>query len=241
MRYAIISDIHSNQEAFERILSALEIENIEKFICLGDLVGYGANPNECVERVKELTDLVIAGNHDYASCGLTDTKYFNPVAKQAIFWTESVLKEEYREYVKNLGLTLKIKDTFFVHSSPSEPAEWQYIFSLDDAIFEFRYFEEKICFIGHSHIAFAIKEKQGRYSAIEGEEFTIDTNAKYIVNVGSVGQPRDLDPRASCVVFDNERKSVKFIRSEYDIEKAQKKILDAGLPHFLAERLKYGR
>lgn len=241
MRYAIISDIHSNLEALERILSALEIENIEKFICLGDLVGYGANPNECVERVKELTDLVIAGNHDYASCGMTDTKYFNPVAKRAISWTESVLTEENKEYIKNLGLTLKIKDAFFVHSSPSEPATWQYIFSLDDAIFEFQYFEEKICFIGHSHIAFAIRERGRRYSVVEWKEFPINTNARYIINVGSVGQPRDLDPRACCVVFDNERKSIKFIRSEYDIEKAQKKILDAGLPRFLADRLKHGR
>lgn len=214
---------------------------MDQWICLGDLVGYGANPNECIDIVRDLTPLVIAGNHDRAAVGLTNTNYFNPIAKAAIVWTGRILRGENKKYLKGLGLTLTVGNSHFTHSSPSNPSAWQYIFSLDDAVYEFSHFKEKICFIGHSHLAFAIKEDEGRYQIIEDSEFFFEENHRYLINVGSVGQPRDLDPRSCCVLWDDEVGTLRFVRVEYDVEKVQKKIIDAGLPQFLADRLRYGR
>lgn len=236
----MISDVHSNLEALEKVISHVE-KSVDRWICLGDLVGYGANPNECVEIVRELTSLVIAGNHDRAAVGLTNINYFNPIARAAIIWTGRTLRKENKEYLKKLELTLKIGNSYFVHSSPSNPSAWQYIFSLDDAVYEFSHFEEQMCFIGHSHLAFAIKENGGQYQIVEEPNFSVDKNHRYLINVGSVGQPRDLDPRACCVVWDDESRTIQFHRVEYEVQKVQKKILDAGLPQFLADRLKYGR
>lgn len=236
----MISDIHSNLEALERVIEKVG-KSVDQWICLGDLVGYGANPNECVEIIRDLTSHVIAGNHDRAAVGLTNTNYFNPIAKAAIVWTGRILRKENKEYLKKLKLTLKLGNSYFVHSSPSNPSAWQYIFSLDDAVYEFSHFKEMICFIGHSHLAFAIKQDGGQYRIIEDSEFSLNEEHKYLINVGSVGQPRDLDPRACCVVWDDEIGALHFFRVEYEVEKVQKKIVDAGLPQFLADRLKYGR
>lgn len=236
----MISDVHSNLEALERVIESVE-KSVDRWVCLGDLVGYGANPNECVEIVRDLTSYVIAGNHDRAAVGLTSTDYFNPLAKSAIVWTGRMLRKENRKYLKNLELTLRLGNSYFTHSSPSNPSAWQYIFSLDDAVYEFSHFKEKTCFIGHSHLAFAIREHEGEYQIIEDSRFSLTENHRYLINVGSVGQPRDLDPRACCVLWDDEVGTLQFVRVEYDIEKVQKKIVDAGLPQFLADRLKYGR
>jgi len=236
----LISDIHSNLEALDSVVETIG-KSVDRWICLGDTVGYGANPNECVEIVRELTGHAIAGNHDRAAVGLTDSDYFNPIAKAAIVWTGRILKKENRRYLKSLELTMKIEDSYFVHSSPSNPSSWQYIFSLDDAVHEFSHFTERICFVGHSHLAFAIKEHQEHYQVVEDREFHLSKSDRYLVNVGSVGQPRDLDPRACSVIWDDENSILRFIRVEYDVERAQKKIVDAGLPQFLADRLKYGR
>jgi len=194
-----------------------------------------------VETIRELTPHVIAGNHDRAAVGLTSINYFNPIAKAAIVWTGRVLRKENKEYLKKLKLTLGIDNSYLVHSSPSDPSAWQYIFSLDDAVYEFSHFKEQICFIGHSHLAFAILEGGGDYRIVEEPKFTLNAEQRYLINVGSVGQPRDLDPRACCVVWDSEEHTLEFVRVEYEVEKVQEKIVEAGLPQFLADRLKYGR
>ncbi len=236
----MISDVHSNLEALEKVIESIE-KSVDQWVCLGDIVGYGANPNECIEIVRDLTPHVVTGNHDRAAVGLTKTDYFNPMARSAIVWTGRTLRKENKEYLRNLELTLKLGDGYFVHSSPSNPSTWQYIFSLDDAVYEFSHFTERTCFIGHSHLAFAIREDGGQYQIIEDSRFSIDENRRYLVNVGSVGQPRDLDPRSCCVIWDDEIGTIQFVRVEYDIEKVQKKITDAGLPPFLADRLRHGR
>jgi diadenosine tetraphosphatase ApaH/serine/threonine PP2A family protein phosphatase len=232
--------VHSNLEALESVIEVLG-KSVDTWVCLGDIVGYGANPNECVEIVRDLSTHVIAGNHDRAAVGLTDSDYFNPIAKSAIVWTGRTLKEENRKYLKTLELTMTINDSYFVHSSPSNPSSWQYIFSLDDAVHEFSYFREKLCFVGHSHLAFTIREHEGHHQVVEDLEFTLNKSDRYLVNVGSVGQPRDLDARACCVTWDDEASIIRFIRTEYDVTKVQEKIIGAGLPQFLADRLKYGR
>lgn len=214
---------------------------VDAFVCLGDIVGYAANPNECVEIVRNLTSHVIAGNHDRAAVGLTNTDYFNPIAKSAIVWTARTLSKENAQYLKGLQLTLKLGNAHFVHSSPSDPSSWQYIFALDDAVYEFKHFEEAICFVGHSHLVFAIEESAGRHRMMEGPELVLKRECRYLINVGSVGQPRDLDPRASCAVWDDEVGILRLLRFEYQVEDTQRKITDAGLPQPLADRLACGR
>ncbi len=241
MRYGIISDIHSNLEALKRVLDQLEEEAIDKYICLGDVVGYAANPNECVEIVRGLTDLVVAGNHDYAAIGQTDISFFNPVAAEAAIWTGKALSEGNASYLRHLELFFVLKDLFFVHSSPSTPELWYYVLSLNDAKQGFSTFEEKICFLGHTHQPITFTERAGRYGIIEGPSFKIEDDCRYIVNVGSVGQPRDSDPRACYAIYDSDEQVVEIKRLAYEIEIAQEKIKEAGLPEFLAQRLALGR
>lgn len=241
MRYGIISDIHSNLEALKRVLDQLKDESIDRYICLGDIVGYAANPNECADMVREVTDLVIAGNHDYAAIGLTDISFFNPVAAQAAIWTGKALSPDNTNYLKNLRLSFALEDLLFVHSSPSNPELWHYILSLNDAKQEFSLFRERICFLGHTHYPVTFTERSGKYGVIEDPSFRIQEDYRYIVNVGSVGQPRDLDPRASYAIYDPDQRVVEIKRLPYEIEVTQDRIRKAGLPEFLAQRLELGR
>ncbi|MCK5120004.1 MAG: metallophosphoesterase family protein [Candidatus Latescibacteria bacterium] len=240
MRYGIISDIHGNLEALHAVLDHLSRERIERYVCLGDLVGYGANPNECVALVRELTDWVIAGNHDWVAVGLADNRAFNPHAKNAALWTARCLTEEHRSYLCSLPLKRSDGDFLFVHSTPEAPERWRYILSSHEAGKHFDVLNAQICFIGHSHrpVVFALNDEE--HVLVLGTDFRIKPNWKYIVNVGSVGQPRDGDPRAAYAVFDAEETTVEIKRVSYDIEKAQQKIRGAGLPDIEAERLAYG-
>lgn len=241
MRYAIISDIHSNLEALKRVLEQLKEESINKYVCLGDIVGYAANPNECVDTVRALTDMVIAGNHDYAAVRLTDISFFNPVAAQAAIWTGKTLTHENKDYLTNLGLSFSLENLFFVHSSPRNPELWYYVLSLNDAKEGFSVFEEKICFLGHTHQPITFTERAGRYGVVEDSTFAIKEEYRYMVNVGSIGQPRDSDPRACYVIYDTDEQLVEIRRLPYEVETAQEKIRQAGLPEFLARRLELGR
>lgn len=240
MRYGIISDIHSNLEALEKVLSELERESIDRYVCLGDIVGYAANPNECVELVRNLTDLVIAGNHDHAAVGLTDLGFFNPEAAKAALWTGENLKEENADYLRGLELALTLEDIVFVHSSPFHPERWYYVLSLNDAIRAFLSFKEMICFLGHSHVPATFTTRAERYGIVEQPSFKIEKEYRYVVNVGSVGQPRDYDPRACYAIYDTGEQAVGIKRVAYLIEAAQKKIKKVGLPEFFAKRLELG-
>jgi len=239
MRVAIISDIHSNLEALEAVLEDAGEQRIDEFYCLGDIVGYGANPNECLQRVRDLTEQVVAGNHDHAVVGLTDISYFNLHARRAVTWTTETLLKEHSEYLRRLPFSLQRGQIFLVHATPSDPPAWNYLLSSQIARDEFETFDGQLCFIGHSHqpIIFSRREGDQRWPA---ELYTCRPDDRYIINVGSVGQPRDGDPRASYAILDDQRGTVQLRRVKYDIQTAQRKILQAGLPPLLAVRLAHG-
>jgi predicted phosphodiesterase len=233
MRLAVLSDIHSNLQGLQKSLEIVSQKNVDAVVCLGDLIGYGANPNECIELVRKTTEHILLGNHDEAAIELSKTEYFNPLARTAAEWTSKELTKEHVEFIQRLPFTLELDGSLFVHSSPYEPAEWHYILSPADAQFNFYYFTQPVCFLGHSHVP-AIYCDDGR-----SREFL--PGKKFIINVGSVGQPRDNDWRLSLGIFDTEAGTYENIRSEYDVEEAAERIRNAGLPRPLADRLLVGR
>jgi predicted phosphodiesterase len=241
MKYALLSDIHGNVEAFQAVLGNLEREKVDQVFFLGDIVGYGADPEECIKLLEGLTTWVVAGNHDWASVGLTDYSNFNPVAKTAIEWTKRKLSVPYQHYLTHLPLLLTCHNVTLVHASPYHPEEWNYVFSLSEASFNFCCYEQQICFIGHSHRPIAFEQdKEGRIALLSYTSFTLKDSHRYIINVGSVGQPRDGDTRAAYGIYDLDQSRFTLKRIPYDITGAQKKIIEAGLPHFLALRLAEG-
>jgi predicted phosphodiesterase len=236
MRVAILSDIHGNLEALHVVMSFIEENDIDDIYCLGDIVGYGPNPNECVELISEKCSKVVIGNHDHAALGLTSTEYFNDFAKISTYWTSINLTSDNKEYLLSLDFTQNSENYLLVHSTPSEPVMWHYIISEMDAKHEFRQFKQKICFIGHSH--FPIIFYKSGYS--REQRVNLDQSNKYIVNVGSVGQPRDGNPKTCFCVYNTEIEEIEYIRLDYEIDKTREKIVRAGLPVFLADRLLKG-
>ncbi|HIE05517.1 MAG TPA: metallophosphoesterase [bacterium (Candidatus Stahlbacteria)] len=235
MRIGIISDIHSNLEALNKVLAEIAKEGVEEVWCLGDVVGYGADPNECVDLVRDRCRVCIGGNHDWASIGKTDITYFNPVAKAAVLWTKDELTEANIRFLEQLDLEWKDDRFLLVHATPSAPDKWHYLFDRAEYQKEFDHFKETVCFIGHSHIPGFVDDRlKLHYPPLD-----LDPKSRYIINVGSVGQPRDGDPRASFAIVDNNR--IELRRVGYDVDKTREKILKAGLPVFLAERLMVGR
>jgi putative phosphoesterase len=240
VRYGIFSDIHSNLEAFDEVIKAYKKEKIDKYLCVGDIVGYAADPKECITRLKQINAETIAGNHDWAAVGLTETTYFRPVAKQAILWTVKQLNDEEKDFLKSLKLVYENKDLIMVHGTLNQPEEFYYLLDIDSAQATFDLMKKNICFVGHSHVTgIFIKDKE-KISYINQSDIAITPDKKYIVNVGSVGQPRDRDNRATYCVFDTEKQEVYLKRVNYDIQAAQEKIIHTGLPSILAERLASG-
>ena len=245
MRYGILSDIHGNLEALQACLDALSSEKIDGYLCLGDIVGYGANPNECLELVWGLTSEVVAGNHDHAAVGKLDVLSFNHNAAEAAFWTMQRLTRSGGQYLRDLPLTRRYDHLLAVHATPSQPERWLYLLSLENARTEFEAFPDgvTVCVIGHTHtpVVFewngvsrsGLRLAQGAYPIREG--------CRYLVNVGSVGQPRDGDPRAACGIYDTDAAIIEIKRVDYDFASTQKKIRKAGLPDALATRLGVGR
>jgi diadenosine tetraphosphatase ApaH/serine/threonine PP2A family protein phosphatase len=242
MKYALLSDIHSNLEAFQAVINDLESEHVDHVCFLGDIVGYGADPDQCIDLLRGLTSRVVAGNHDWAAVGLTDTTYFNPAAKSAIDWTSEQISPSHRKFLKNLPLTHMLPPIQLVHATPSKPEAWNYLFSLREASDSFNNCEQQICFIGHSHspVVF-VENREGKVSVLPDSSFQVRDEHRYIINVGSVGQPRDDDPRAAYGIYDSEKSSFTLKRVVYPVEDTQKKIVEAGLPPFLASRLSEGR
>jgi diadenosine tetraphosphatase ApaH/serine/threonine PP2A family protein phosphatase len=241
MRIALLSDIHSNLEALEAVLAESDALGANAVYCLGDVVGYGASPNECVERIRERASLCLAGNHDHAAVDLLDAEGFNEDARRAVSWTAHALSPENAAYLRSLPLTQRSRDVLYVHAAPSEPGAWDYILRLDDARYEFEQAQVRLCFFGHTHRQVAYEQRDGHVGLVSRLEFAADDGARYLVNVGSVGQPRDGDPRAAFTIYDEERETVRFLRVAYDIQKAAQRIAAAGLPDLLAYRLLLGR
>jgi len=242
MKAAIISDIHSNLEALLVVLKDIKKRRLKSIFCLGDLVGYGANPNECIDLCIKESKMIVAGNHDWAAVDKTDVATFNPVAAKAIRWTKEKISKDGVNRIKGLELTGKMDNLLLVHATPKNPAKWSYLFTLDDYEREFSHFDEQLCFIGHSHIPAAVfQDANGYCDLVRDNPFPIVAKRRYIVNVGSVGQPRDMDPRASYAIYDGNNNSIEIVRLDYNIPLAQQKIIMAGLPEVLADRLLAGR
>ncbi len=240
MRLVVISDIHANLEAFQAILTRIDEIKPDKILCLGDIVGYGPNPNECVEIVKKRVNISLSGNHEYGVLGRTDLRTFSENARIACEWTREVLSEENFAYMRELPVSCVDEGMFLVHSTPLNPERWNYVFTARDASFQFSGFGESICLLGHSHVPACFEEGGGICTLSESNPLYLKEGRKYIINIGSVGQPRDYDPRASFGVIDTEEKRVQLIRVSYEIEVVQRKIINRGLPLFLAARLKIG-
>lgn len=244
MRYFIFADVHGNIEALEAVLDLAHQEKIDHYLFLGDLVGYGASPNEVINRVADLKPLtLVRGNHDKAVAGLESTDMFNPVAAMAIEWTKNHLRPESKEFLTNLKKgPLKIDHFLTIcHGAPFD--EDYYIFGEFDAAEAFDYLRTAIGFFGHTHFPVIYRLKNGQ---LEGQllvgnmEIYLEPKVRYLINPGSVGQPRDRNPLASCALYDSEKRLLQIYRVKYDIASAQRKILAAKLPPSLAERLSLG-
>ena len=242
MRYAILGDIHSNLAAFTAVLEDLEKRGgFDKIWCLGDVVGYGPEPHECIELLKQFNHLCVAGNHDWAAIGNIDTNDFNEDAALANNWTSNQLIPSDKDYIKSLELIVVEGDFTLVHGSPREPI-WEYLISTNIAQDNLKFFETRICLVGHSHIPLVFDIFGDKADLQElGDEVSITGDKhRLILNPGSVGQPRDSDPRASYAIYNSESKAIYHYRVDYDIKATQGKMTELGLPEFLIQRLSNG-
>jgi diadenosine tetraphosphatase ApaH/serine/threonine PP2A family protein phosphatase len=243
MRYILISDIHGNLEALQAALSfAKNLEPFELY-CLGDVVGYGADPNECLRLMKDDANLILAGNHDLAVAGVISSADFNPIAQTAVEWTRRALDEEELTTLSNLPLVYIDGDYCFAHATPIDPMSFGYIRTLEDVADVLSSIGQRFCFVGHTHLPVLVRmdEKKGRLEIIQDSQVRIEDGYRYFVNVGSIGQPRDNNPDACMVILDEEVGTLEFFRVPYDISACQDKILSEGLPSYLAERLVLAR
>jgi diadenosine tetraphosphatase ApaH/serine/threonine PP2A family protein phosphatase len=240
MTTALISDIHGNLEALDAVLAEIQARGPRRVICLGDVVGYGASPNECLAKVRKHCEMVLLGNHDAAASGGPEAARFNIYARVAAEWTAKTLTRENREYLQRLPVTSSQGSYYLVHASPACPRDWEYLLDRFDAEPQFHYFTEPICFIGHTHQPAVYMADPAGCKSLPLSNVTLEPDRRYIVNVGSVGQPRDHDPRACFAVYHEAAGVVEFVRVPYDIEGAQAKIRAAQLPEVLAARLATG-
>lgn len=242
MRYAILGDIHSNLTALQAVLQDIDSRGgFDKIWCLGDVVGYGPEPRECIDLLRQYDHLCVAGNHDWAAISKIDTSDFNPDAAQACHWTGQQLTKEDIEFLQNLPLRHCHDDFTLVHGSPREPI-WEYLLSLEVAKDNFAYFETDFCLVGHSHVPLVFKHigNTVAYRKLqESADLELGKN-RLIINPGGVGQPRDGDPRASYAVYDTEARTIYHYRVEYDIAATQRKMSQHKLPPRLISRLSLG-
>lgn len=242
MRYCVFSDVHGNLEACEAFLGDCAKEKPDLYVCLGDIVGYGADPVACIAAVKGISpEVLIAGNHEWGVLGLLETEWFNEDAAVAIEWTKGVVKKDDLEYIKTFGIIHESGRCAFVHGSPEQPAKFRYVLDGKDADMAMKFSKTPLIFVGHSHVPGVYYFNKGAVRSAKSPKVSLDSGVKYLINAGSVGQPRDGDPRLSYAIYDDEERTVEIKRAPYDIGTAQAKILKAGLPSRLASRLAAGR
>jgi predicted phosphodiesterase len=241
MRYAIFSDIHANLEALEAVLRDAEEQKCSHYICLGDVVGYNANPHECTARVRDMDCPIVKGNHDEQASLIESSRDFNELAEAAIEWTREHLTKEDKAWLRDLRMQRQVRDFTIVHATLDTPAQWGYVFNNLDAAASFTYQHTAVCFFGHTHVPMAFIKDDSGVRRVRVDQLRIELAKKYFINVGSVGQPRDGDWRAAYCIYDLDHENVEQRRLKYDLQTAQKKIIDAGLPSLLAERLALGR
>jgi diadenosine tetraphosphatase ApaH/serine/threonine PP2A family protein phosphatase len=243
MRYAIIADIHANLAAFTAVLSDIEHKGgVDEIWCLGDIIGYGPDPHQCIELLQRYKHVCVAGNHDWAAIGKADASFFNPLAAAACQWTAQQLSPEDVRYLEGLPLTIEKDDFTLVHGSPMEPI-WEYVISTGIALRNFAFFQSPFCLVGHSHVPVVFKYEDGSCVPIQlspGIGIVLG-KSRMIINPGGVGQPRDGDPRASYAIYESESRVIRLYRIPYDIGETQDKMMKAGLPIHLITRLKAGR
>lgn len=239
-RIALFGDIHANLEGLTAVLDDAREAGCTDSICMGDIVGYNADPVACLERVRELNCPVIKGNHDDDASTTHSLESMNPVAATALTWTREQLDEEQKAYLRRLRMVRQVEDFTVVHSTLDQPAAWNYVTNRFDAMSNFSYQFTQVCFHGHTHVP-RVYAKGSKVVEMLPDVVEIEPDAKYFINVGSVGQPRDGDWRACYAIYDLQEKRVIFRRVEYDIETAQRKIREAQLPEMLADRLADGR
>ena len=241
MKYALIADIHANLEGLEVVLEDAKKNNCTHYVCLGDVVGYNPNPKECMKIVRDIGMPCIMGNHDEYCAGDIDLTGFNPHAGHAIKWTRDQLSDEERDWLRRLKDLRMIANFTIVHATLDAPKRWGYVMSKLDAAASFTYQNTGVCFFGHTHVPLAFIREKNSITGGKYDKLTVEKGKKYLINVGSVGQPRDGDPRAAYVIYNLEEGTIELRRLDYDLEKTQAKILDAGLPERLANRLALGK
>ncbi|MBC7979204.1 MAG: metallophosphoesterase family protein [Armatimonadetes bacterium] len=240
MRTAIFGDIHANLEALQAVLADAASQHVTDFVCLGDVVGYNADPVACLNLIRDMGCPTVKGNHDQDASENHPLDTMNQVAASALQWTREQLDDDQRLWLKRLRMVRQVSDYTVVHSTLDQPVNWNYVTNRFDAMSNFSYQFTQLCFHGHTHIP-RVYVKSDKVREVPAESVTIEPDAKYFINVGSVGQPRDGDPRACYAIYDLPSKLIVFRRVEYDIPKTREKILAAGLPPMLAERLADGR
>lgn len=242
MRIGAFSDVHSNLEALTAVSHFLKQEGTQQLLCLGDVVGYGPDPEACIKLLQTVRARIVAGNHDWGVAGRTPIHQFNHLARFALQWTRKHLTLAHRLFLKNLPLTFDLGPLHLVHAAPSAPNRWDYIFTVEDALSEMGAFTTDICLIGHTHIPLFIEQISNKPPReITDSSFPLRPNARYLINLGSVGQPRDGDPRSCCALIDLNEHRFSFHRIPYCITETKKKLRAVGLPEPLADRLTYGR
>ena len=238
MRIAVLSDIHGNLEALEAVLADAQDQQARQFVCLGDIVGYGPNPVECVERIQSLNCPAVKGNHDQAAANHNFVlDHLHPDAQRSLSWTRTQLEEKHLNFLENLPLSRRVGRFSITHASPNRPAAWTYVNSMDDAAEAMEKQNARLCFIGHTHIPAAFCLQGESISEPGLTYFQLTAGAKYLINPGSIGQPRDGDVRAAYVIYDREAQSIEFRRVSYSLLSTSEKINDRGLGQSLATRL----
>ncbi len=242
MKLALISDVHGNLQALQSVLEDIGRIEHDRLLFLGDAVGYGANPNEVVRLIATECDVCIMGNHDACALGLTQIDYFNSYAKQALEFTMSILDSESVRLISEYQTVGEMDEMLFTHATPSRPTDWNYCISAVQAAREFERFSTQACFIGHSHFPMVFSRNgSDTVGLLPPSDVTLKPDHKYLINVGSVGQPRDGDPRSCYVHFDTVTRELTYRRVSYDIESAQKAMTEKGLPDYLVKRLARGK
>ncbi len=244
MKWALLSDIHSNLTALQRVLSEIEQYRVDGIVCLGDIVGYGAHPDECVAEVQRCATLCVRGNHDAGALGEINIDYFSGRARQAIIWTQDKLSPASRAYLAECPLRETHENLLLVHGSPRDPI-WEYILDRQTAYINFQESEAQLCLFGHSHIPSLFSwsgSEVGGLRAVGDQTQRLEAGERYLINPGSVGQPRDGDPRASfgLLTLDENGGQIEWHRVTYDIERTRQEIRQAGLPSELGDRLLSG-
>jgi len=238
--YAVLGDIHANLHALNAVLKEVRDAGVDRVLCVGDVVGYGAHPAECMQAVRELDALSVGGNHDWAVAGKVSIQYFNADARDSVEWTRERLSDDEIKELTATDLLAILDDVTIVHSTLFAPEEFDYMQTLFDVQLSFKHLQTGICFCGHSHVPVMLLNGE-TVECFLAPDLTLEEGQRAIINVGSVGQPRDLDPRACYVLYDTELRKVTMRRVEYDVHAASESILQAGLPITNARRLVLGR